>query len=51
MIMVPDGILVYATMKIISNYSTESAERVKTLVLLGMMTGLKAFIVGGALML
>ena len=51
MIMVPDGILVYATMKIISNYSTESAERVKTLVLLGMMTGLIAFIVGGALML
>ena len=51
MIMVPDGILVYATMKIIRNYSTESAERVKTLVLLGMMTGLIAFIVGGALML
>lgn len=47
LVLIPDGIFIFASLRILGDYSTENALRIKKLALIGMMTGLLAFIVGG----
>ncbi len=48
-VIVPIGIFVYATEKILKDYSSQNAIYVKNWALIGMLTGLLAFIAGGIL--
>lgn len=49
LVLVPDTIFLYTTSKILRDNSPANAEKVKTLVLIGMVAGLVAFVLGGAL--
>lgn len=48
LILIPDTILVFASIRILRNQSKEVALKVKNIILLGMMFGLVAFVVGAS---
>lgn len=49
LVLIPNAIFVYGAVKILREHSPETARAVKKIALIGMLTGLVAFVLGGAL--
>lgn len=48
LVLIPDAVFVYASIRLLRDSSERNALLIKKLSLLGMLTGLIAFIVGGS---